>query len=71
MKQINYAYAPEDHKLFDPKKHQIYKDKLKDSFLYEKKGYYKGIISECQEPEMYNAQFKILNIYLVSQFQKH
>ena len=61
MKQINYAYAPEDHKLFDPKKHEFYKNKLKDSFLFEKKGYYKGIISGCQDQEMYNAQFKILN----------
>lgn len=61
MRHINYAYPPEDHKLFDPKKHGFYKDKLTDSLLFEKKGYYKGIISGCQDQEMYNAQFKILN----------
>ena len=61
MKTINYSYSSEDHKLFDPKKHRFYKNKLTDSLLFEKKGYYKGIISKCQEPEMYNFQFKLLN----------
>jgi len=57
----NHAYPKEDHKLFDPEEHSFYKEKLKESLLFEKKGYYKGLISGDAPGELYDYQFTLLN----------
>lgn len=40
-------YSPQDHKLFDPKKHQFYRQKLIDAFKFKKDNYYKGLSCRC------------------------
>ena len=56
----NYSYPKEDHKKFDPQEHSWFRDKLMDSFLFEKEGYYKGLISSNSAGELYDYQFEVL-----------
>ena len=44
---FNKGFAKEDHKLFDPEKHQYIRAKLLESFLYQAENYYKGICCSC------------------------
>jgi hypothetical protein len=41
------SYAEDDHKHFDPKEHEFYRQKLVDSFVYRQHNYIKGISCRC------------------------
>ena len=40
-------YQKEDHKHFDPKKHQFFRESLTQAFRFSKKNYFKGICCKC------------------------
>lgn len=40
-------FTKEEVKLFDPKQHQFYREKLFESYFFDKKNYYKGISCTC------------------------
>ena len=63
--EIPHVYPEENHKHYIPSEHEVQAKLLEDSFLFEKKNYYKGIISsnvvaEGNE-EQYKFQFEMLN----------
>jgi hypothetical protein len=41
------GYKQNDHKDFDPEKHQLQQKLLMDSFLFEKRNYFKGLSCRC------------------------
>jgi hypothetical protein len=41
------VYKKEDHKHFNPSKHSFYRDRLVDSFKFEKENYFRGISCRC------------------------
>jgi len=41
------SYNPEDHKDFDPDKHQFYRDKLMDAYQFKKDNYFVGLSCKC------------------------
>jgi hypothetical protein len=70
-KNINgKGYSKEDHKHFDPKEHSFYKNKLVESFQFEKENYYKGISCKCcVKKEDYEWQFENENGLKNTKFQ--
>ena len=60
-KQLKGGYKKEDFKNFNPNEHSFYKDKLIESFIFNKKNYFKGIACKCcVTKEDYEWQFKEL-----------
>jgi hypothetical protein len=43
----NHIYQEEDYKVFEPDKHQFFREKLLESLQFKKKNYYKGISCKC------------------------
>lgn len=55
---VGKGYSKEDHKHYNPKEHTFYKDKLIESFQFEKENYFKGIACKCcVTQEDYDWQF--------------
>jgi hypothetical protein len=46
-KKIKSKFSQSEKKIFLPKKHQFYRNKLEESLKYKKKNYYKGISCTC------------------------
>lgn len=40
-------YAEDDHKHFDPKVHELYRQKLEDAFVHRQTNYFKGVSCRC------------------------
>ncbi|EKE03238.1 MAG: hypothetical protein ACD_20C00228G0004 [uncultured bacterium] len=60
-KVYGHSYTKEDFKHFDPKEHGFYKDRLIESFKFDKYNYYKGICCRCCTSDKdFEWQFEIL-----------
>jgi hypothetical protein len=44
---FNKGFSKEDHKVFDPEKHQWFRERLLQAFYWEQDRYYKGIPCRC------------------------
>jgi len=59
---FNKGYSNLDHKLFDPNKHQWFRERLFKSFMHTEKNYFKGICCSCCVGEERHKWFRdILN----------
>lgn len=55
------SYTKEDFKRFEPQEHGFYRDRLIDSFKFNKNNYFKGICCRCCTSEQdYEWQFEML-----------
>ena len=45
--KVNAKYVPEDHKHFDPEKHQFFRNKLMEAYKFQKENYFVGLSCRC------------------------